>query len=424
MAVLLETSLGEIVLDLFVDDAPFTCCNFLGLCHMKYYHHCTFFNVTRDFIAQTGDPTNTGRGGVSAFSLVAQKEEGALPSHESSNDSRRCFRDEISPTAKHNKRGLVAMANAGVPNSNASSFYFTLTDNHLPSLDGKHTIFASVAEGLDVLERINEAYVDDNKRPYQHIRIQHTHVLDDPFANAADDPELAENLPPALVAFARNYAPLAPPASPELVRDPTDTRLEASWQPAGEDGGGSDDPDDDPQAAEERARAAAAKEARARAEVLEMVGDLPDADVKPPEEMLFVCKLNSVTSDEDLEIIFSRFGKVTSCSVVRDNRTGESLNYAFVGFETKQSAEAAYFKMNDAVIDDRRIKVDFSQSVSHLWKKFRTRKTTADDGWRSDAWGGGGGGGGGGRGKSATRPPSPPHRSGARERSRSPVRRR
>lgn len=51
-------------------------------------------------------------------------------------------------------------------------------------------------------------------------------------------------------------------------------------------------------------------EARSRAEVLEMIGDLPVADVKPPDNVLFVCKLNPVTESHDLELIFSRFGKI------------------------------------------------------------------------------------------------------------------
>ena len=63
MAVLLETSKGDIVIDLFVDDAPKTCLNFVKLCKMKYYNHCKFFDIQKDFMAQTGDPTNTGRGG-------------------------------------------------------------------------------------------------------------------------------------------------------------------------------------------------------------------------------------------------------------------------------------------------------------------------------------------------------------------------
>merc|ERR1712029_512301 len=111
------------------------------------------------------------------------------------------------------------------------------------------------------------------------------------------------------------------------------------------------------------------KEAKARATILEMVGDLPDADVAPPENVLFVCKLNPVTADEDLEIIFSRFGKVVSCEVIRDKKTGDSLQYAFVEFDCPEACERAYFKMDNVLIDDRRIHVDFSQSVSqYKWK--------------------------------------------------------
>ena len=108
----------------------------------------------------------------------------------------------------------------------------------------------------------------------------------------------------------------------------------------------------------------AEKESKAQATILEMIGDLPDADVAPPENVLFVCKLNPVTSDDDLEIIFSRFGKVKSCEVIRDHKTGDSLQYAFVEFEDQNACEKAYFKMDNVLIDDRRIHVDFSQSVS------------------------------------------------------------
>ncbi len=60
--------------------------------------------------------------------------------------------------------------------------------------------------------------------------------------------------------------------------------------------------------------------------------DLPDAEIKPPENVLFVCKLNAITTDEDLEIIFSRFGDAKA-DIVRDPLTGDSLNYAFVEFD-------------------------------------------------------------------------------------------
>lgn len=68
--------------------------------------------------------------------------------------------------------------------------------------------------------------------------------------------------------------------------------------------------------------------------------------------------------DEDLHLIFSRFGKILSCEVIRDKRTGDSLQYAFIEFENQKDCEQAYFKMQGVLIDDHRIHVDFSQSVS------------------------------------------------------------
>lgn len=70
-----------------------------------------------------------------------------------------------------------------------------------------------------------------------------------------------------------------------------------------------------------------------------MIGDLPFANVRPPENILFVCKLNAVTQDEDLELIFSRFGKILSCEVIRDKKTGDSLQYAFIEFDRQEDAE-------------------------------------------------------------------------------------
>ena len=111
------------------------------------------------------------------------------------------------------------------------------------------------------------------------------------------------------------------------------------------------------------------REAKTRAKLLEIIGDIPDADVKPPENVLFVCKLNPVTNDDDLELIFSRFGKINSCEVIRDSKTGDSLCYAFIEFDQEKDCENAYFKMDNVLIDDRRIHVDFSQSVAKLnWK--------------------------------------------------------
>ena len=76
-----------------------------------------------------------------------------------------------------------------------------------------------------------------------------------------------------------------------------------------------------------------------------------------------------MTTSDDLEIIFSRFGKVVSCEVIRDWKTGDSLCYAFVEFETEDQCIVAYSKMDNVLIDERRVKVDFSNSVAKLWNK-------------------------------------------------------
>jgi peptidyl-prolyl cis-trans isomerase-like 4 len=91
------------------------------------------------------------------------------------------------------------------------------------------------------------------------------------------------------------------------------------------------------------------RDAAAAALTLEMVGDLPFANVRPPENVLFVCKLNPVTTDDALELLFSRFGKIMSCQVIRDKRTGDSLQYAFIEFDRREDAEqvcCSYFQIN------------------------------------------------------------------------------
>ena len=101
-----------------------------------------------------------------------------------------------------------------------------------------------------------------------------------------------------------------------------------------------------------------------------MIGDLPHADVEVPKNELFIAKLNKATEDADLELIFSRFGRIESCDIVRDWKTGDSLNFAFIAFEEEKSCVEAYKKMNNVLIDDSRIRVDFSQSVAKIWSRY------------------------------------------------------
>lgn len=245
-----------------------------------------------------------------------------------------------------------------------SQFIVTLGDN-TDYLDGKAAIFGKVVEGFDALEKINDAIVDERGHPLVDIRIKHTVILDDPYPDPSGLREPSSSPPPSKAQLATVRI-----AEGEELLD-----VEASEEAA---------------ALAERNRRE--REAAAQALTLEMMGDLPFAEVKPPENVLFVCKLNPVTTDEDLELIFSRFGKILSCEVIRDAKTGDSLQYAFIEFEDKKACEEAYAKMDSVLIDDRRIHVDFSQSVSKLSEVWRSetntkRKNQARKGGKG-GWGG------------------------------------
>nr|CAG4648046.1 EOG090X0971 [Moina brachiata]SVE93113.1 EOG090X0971 [Moina brachiata] len=325
MALIIETTKGDMIVDLYTKARPKTCMNFLKLCKIKYFNFNTFHQVERNFLCQTGDPTGTGRGGQSIFGVLYGEQA-------------KYYEAENIPVIRHTKPGLLSMVNVG-DNMLGSQFFITLGDN-LDYLDKEHCVFGEVVEGLDTLLNINDAICDEKHIPYQDIRITHTIILEDPFPD-----------PPGLQ---------PPDRSPAYSKDMCDT---------GRIGADEDINEMEGKSAEEIEEMIAEREAKARATILEMVGDLPSADVAPPENVLFVCKLNPVTADEDLEIIFSRFGKIVSCEIIRDRLTGNSLQYAFIEFDNPKSCEVAYFKMDNVLIDDRRIHVDFSQSVSRIkWK--------------------------------------------------------
>uniref|UniRef100_A0A803N2Q7 peptidylprolyl isomerase n=1 Tax=Chenopodium quinoa TaxID=63459 RepID=A0A803N2Q7_CHEQI len=125
-----------------------------------------------------------------------------------------------------------------------------------------------------------------------------------------------------------------------------DVRLEDDWVPV-----------DESLAPHELDQVIRSKEACSRAVVLECIGDIPDADTKPPENQLFVCRLNPITEEEDLHTVFSRFGAINSVTIVR-NRNGGSVGFAFIEFESKVACEQAYYAMDGSLIDDRRIRID------------------------------------------------------------------
>ena len=124
-----KTEKGDIVIELFADKVPNTVNNFVFLAREGFYDDTTFHRVIPDFMAQGGDPTGTGRGG---------------PGYR--------FADEFHPGLRHDKPGILSMANAG-PNTNGSQFF--ITHGPTPHLDNRHAVFGQVTEGLDVLMSIS-----------------------------------------------------------------------------------------------------------------------------------------------------------------------------------------------------------------------------------------------------------------------------
>ena len=149
----LHTSHGTIELELFPDDAPKTVENFTKLARDGFYEGVIFHRVIPDFMIQGGDPTGTGSGG---------------PGYS--------FEDEINDHKV--ERGALAMANAG-PNTNGSQFFIVTTES-APWLDGKHTVFGRVTNGMDVADRISQLPRDAGDRPREDVAIERIVLADDP----------------------------------------------------------------------------------------------------------------------------------------------------------------------------------------------------------------------------------------------------
>lgn len=157
--VLLKTSAGDIDIELWSKEAPKACRNFVQLCMEGYYDGTIFHRVVREFIVQGGDPTGTGEGGESIYG--------------------RTFKDEFHSRLRFNRRGLVAMANAG-PHDNGSQFFFTL--GRADELNNKHTIFGKVTgDTVYNMLRLAEVECDDDERPLNPHKIKTAEVLHSPF---------------------------------------------------------------------------------------------------------------------------------------------------------------------------------------------------------------------------------------------------
>jgi peptidyl-prolyl cis-trans isomerase B (cyclophilin B) len=153
MQSIIQTNHGPIHLELYPDDAPKTVDNFVKLVNDGFYDRVIFHRVIPDFMIQGGDPTGTGSGG---------------PGY--------TFEDEFNDHKV--ERGALAMANAG-PNTNGSQF-FIVTTEAAPWLDGKHTVFGRVTDGMDVVDTIAELPRDARDKPHDDVVIESVSVSDGP----------------------------------------------------------------------------------------------------------------------------------------------------------------------------------------------------------------------------------------------------
>lgn len=132
MSVVIETSLGDVTVDLFITERPKASLNFLKLCKLKYYNFNLFHTIEPGFIAQCGDPTGAGDGGESVWGVLEGKQK-------------RFFEAECLPKIRHTEPGLLSMVSTG-DNMIGSQFIFTLGPD-LASLDGVHCVIGEVTEG-------------------------------------------------------------------------------------------------------------------------------------------------------------------------------------------------------------------------------------------------------------------------------------
>lgn len=140
--VVLETTQGNVEIQLMSDIAPKTCENFIGLVKKGYYDGIIFHRVIKKFMIQGGDPTGTGTGGESIWGKP--------------------FEDEVSAAVGFDREGLLAMANAG-PNTNGSQFFITTAKT--PWLNMRHTIFGEVVSGYDAVTKIENSPTAAGDRP-------------------------------------------------------------------------------------------------------------------------------------------------------------------------------------------------------------------------------------------------------------------
>ncbi|XP_050407163.1 peptidyl-prolyl cis-trans isomerase-like 3 [Patella vulgata] len=160
MSLTLDTDVGEIKVELFCEQVPKSCQNFLALCASGYYDNTIIHRNIKGFMAQMGDPTGTGKGGASIWGGK--------------------FEDEFRESLKHSTRGIVSMANNG-PDTNGSQFFITYGKQ--PHLDMKYTVIGRVIDGFETLDTLEKIPVEEKSyRPLNVVSLHGVKIHANPLA--------------------------------------------------------------------------------------------------------------------------------------------------------------------------------------------------------------------------------------------------
>ncbi len=331
MSLLLETSLGDITIDLDISNSPNLCRNIIKLAKAKYYSQTLIYNVQHGRFCQLGDPRGDGNGGCSIYGLI----DATLKS-----TSKRYYDVDVEKSQKRfiksqgnkiltekelmEKGRVVVTEMGGVLNTIGSQFLITIDSGRNKALDGislydndvlddtKVTSSSSSSfrnyyslgrvteDDNDILDKINGLYCDKSGRPYADVRIIRMHILDDPFHD--EDPDgmdkllqrrnvklMNEDDLPTKYAICARWLSCSSPTYEKPIEEIVEDRISYDEAMLGEV---------DEEMERKRHEETLKKEDKSNAAILEMLGDIGSADMKPPENTLFVCKLNPMTEDE------------------------------------------------------------------------------------------------------------------------------
>lgn len=321
MSVLLETTAGDIVVDLKYKQYEVESYNFLKLCKCNFYQNQSFYNLRKGQSVEFGNPLlgyedrkelrlkNTSVEGIVSEPVKSR----LLKATELSKRPSRVLKGSLGNVVVRKQEPNQALIGSQVSISLAEGDLGVTNILYFGEV---------IQDSWSTLDNIGTFVVDHSYRPIEDIRIRSTYIIYDPFDDGRYFPTYEVTLPMQDVRLPQMLVDEFTDEDPEIHKDIK--RKELS---------------------------------------LEIIEDMPVIGIKPSPRVLFICKLNPLTRANDLVTIFQRFGVIASVEIVRDKSTGHSLGYGFIEFTERQFCEHAYKKMEGVIIDDRRIHVDFSQSV-------------------------------------------------------------